>query len=122
MTKKELKDTFYEIIQANQAIGTSEIRRIFNEALLKWDREHGWDKSNKQAAWTDEQLRVILSDAPTKDNCLKYAQAFKRGYGSIEQIYRWAASSDEEIKSKRPDDTFVAQIKRVAKELGWRAG
>ncbi len=122
MSNKELKETFREILQTNQSIGISKIRHIFNEALLEWEKEQGWDESNKLGSWTDEQLRVILSDAPTKDNCLKYAQAFKRGYGAIEQIYRWAASSDAEVKLKRPDDSFVAQIKNVAKQLGWRAG
>ena len=66
-------------------------------------------------------LRVVLSDAPTKENCLKHARGFGRGYGSIEQIYRWAASSEDAIAAKRPDDSFVKQIKRVSKQLGWRA-
>lgn len=52
---------------------------------------------------------------------LKHARAFNRGYGAIEQIYRWAATSDAEVKRKRCSDEFIAQIKRVAKQLGWRA-
>jgi hypothetical protein len=62
-----------------------------------------------------------LSDAPTKENCLKHAKAFGRGYGALEQIYRWAATPGPEIKRLRPTDAFIAQIKRVSKELGWRA-
>ena len=45
------------------------------------------------------------------------ARAFRRGYGSIEQIFRWAATSDPEVAAKRPDDAFVQQIKRVANRL-----
>jgi len=62
-----------------------------------------------------------MSDAPTKENCLKHARGFNRGYGAIEQVYRWAAAADAEVRRKRPDDAFVAQVKRVAKQLGWRA-
>lgn len=54
-------------------------------------------------------------------NCLKYAKLFNRGYGRIEQIYRWASTSDKEVERKRPDDVFIAQIKRIAKQIVWRA-
>jgi hypothetical protein len=35
----------------------------------------------------------VLSYAQTKENCLKHARGFNRGYRVIEQIYRWAATS-----------------------------
>ena len=79
------------------------------------------DKPNSGKEWTDAELRIVLQDAPTKANCVKYAKLFGRGYGSIEQIYRWASADDRTVEEKRPDDSFVAQIKRIAKELGWRA-
>jgi hypothetical protein len=41
--------------------------------------------------------------------------------GAVEQIYRWAAASDKVVKQKRPDDAFIRQIKRIAKEVGWEA-
>jgi len=47
---------------------------------------------------------------------LRFARALRRGYGSIGQIYRWAATSDARIKDTRPDDAFIKQIKRVAKQ------
>jgi hypothetical protein len=98
-----------------------ELRRIFAEVIREREMEIGWSEEAKRKTWTDDELRVILSDAPTKENCVKHARGFQRGYGSIEQIYRWAATSDEEIKKKRANDTFIEQIKRVAKQLGWRA-
>lgn len=49
------------------------------------------------------------------------AKAVKRGYGGVEQIYRWAAEDETTIRQKRPDDKFIGQIKRVAKQVGWRA-
>ena len=64
---------------------------------------------------------TVLSDAPTKENCLRYARAFGRGYGSVEQVFRWAASSEPEIRKRgRQDDTFIRQVKRIAKQLGSR--
>lgn len=78
-----------------------------------------WESVNKGKAWTDEELYVILSDAPTKVNCEKYAKAFKRGYGSIAQIYQWAMVKKKDIKEKRPNDKFINQVKKVAKQVGW---
>ena len=79
-----------------------------------------YDQSNKRNPWTDDELKIVFQFAPTKANCLLLAKGFKRGYGSIEQIYRWAATSKKDIAQKRPDDAFVDQIKRIAKEVGWR--
>lgn len=84
-------------------------------------QKESWSTENKGKPWTDDELAVVLSDAPTKDNCIKYAKAFKRGIGSIEQIYRWAMTSKKEIKQKRGNEKFVNQIKRVSKKLGWVA-
>lgn len=81
------------------------------------DNEEYRDCSQKGKPWTDEELYVILQDAPTKANCLKYAVLFKRGYGSIEEIYHWASTSDEEVTQKRPDNVFIKQIKKVSKEI-----
>jgi predicted secreted protein len=78
-----------------------------------------WETVNKGKAWTDDELTVILSAAPTKANCEKFAKAFKRGYGSIAQIYQWAMTTKKNIKKKRPDDKFINQVKRVAKQVGW---
>ena len=60
-------------------------------------------------------------DAPTKRNCIKYAKIFGRGYGSIEEIYRWASTDDKTVQEKRPNDVFMGRAKKIAKELGWRA-
>lgn len=110
-----------QLINAHADISPCEIRRIFTEAIREQEMKQGWNESSKGEPWTDDQLRLVLSAAPTKENCLKHARALGRGFGSIEQVYRWALSTDEAIKTKRPDDAFVAQIKRVAKQLGWRA-
>lgn len=116
-----VKQHFRQLLDAHSEVNPYELRHIFTEAIRDRELELGWDESAKREPWTDDQLRVVLSDAPTKENCLKHARAFARGYGAIEQIYRWAATTDKQVKTKRPDDAFVAQIKRVAKELGWRA-
>jgi len=120
MKISELKNSFRTVFDNQTGTSPHEIRRVFEEAMREWEMERGWDESKSRQSWTDDELRVVLSDSPTTENCLKHARAFKRGYGSIEQIYRWAASTRREVKAKRPDDAFIKQIQRVAKRLGWR--
>ncbi|MDU1832514.1 MAG: hypothetical protein E7C94_06060 [Finegoldia magna] len=94
--------------------------RLVHDILLKYeiDNEKSRDTSNKGKPWTDEQLTIILSDAFTKENCMKYAKLFGRGYGSIEQIHRWARTPIDKVNETRKDDSFVQQVKRIAKEIG----
>jgi len=83
-------------------------------------KKENWSTESKGKPWTNEELSVVLSDAPTKANCEKYAKAFRRGYGSIAQIYQWAMTPKKVIKSKRGDDKYVNQVKRVARNIvGW---
>lgn len=121
MSVQQLKKTFREVIEQNPTIDPYDLRRIFTEVIREWEIEKGWNEERKGKPWSDDELRVVLSDAPTKENCLKHARGFNRGSGAIEQIYRWAATSDTEVARKRPDHEFIAQIKRVAKQQGWRA-
>lgn len=120
MTKNQVTNALKEIV-SDSGLDIGEIRHIFWKVVVEYEKEIGWDEPNKGRSWTDAELKVILSDAPTQENCVKHAKAFGRGYGSLEQIYRWAATDSKEIKRLRPDDAFIAQIKRVAKEIGWRA-
>ena len=121
MSVHEIKKKFRAIIAGHPHRDPYELRRIFTEAIREWEAGQGWDEGNKRNAWTDDERRVVLSEAPTKENCVRFARAFKRGYGSIEQIYRWALAPDTTIKAKREDDKFIKQIKSIAKQLGWRA-
>jgi hypothetical protein len=121
MPVQDIKSRFRAFIDEYQPMNPYELRRIFSDAIREWEIENGWEENRKGEPWTDDELRVILSDAPTRENCLKHARGFNRGYGAIEQIYRWAATSDREVRRKRPNDSFIAQIKRVAKQLSWRA-
>ena len=84
------------------------------------ENEEQRDISNKGEKWTDEELKIILTSAPTKENCIKYAKLFKRGYGSIEQIYRWAVTPKKNMSEERKADSFVQQVKKIAKEVGLR--
>jgi hypothetical protein len=122
MSVQQIKRAFVDLINENEGIDPYELRRVFTEAIRECEINKGWDEANRGEPWTDDQLRAVLSDAPTKESCLKHARAFGRGYGAVEQIYRWAASSEPEIRQRgRQDDIFVRQVKRVAKQLGWRA-
>ncbi|MGD9629231.1 MAG: hypothetical protein AB7V18_08300 [Pyrinomonadaceae bacterium] len=120
MTKKQIEEQMTQLLKAS-SVSVGEFRRIFGKVMVDYEQEIGWPETDKGKPWTDAELRVVLSDAPTKENCVKHAKAFGRGYGALEQIYRRAATTDPEIKRLRPKDKFIAQIKRVSKELGWRA-
>lgn len=125
MTKSEFKMRLFELLDAPVAGMSYDEQMDYAEALLtKYQSAKENDAKreirNKRKKWTDEELKVILSDAPSRSNCVKYAKLFHRGYGSIEQIYRWSTTTQQDIDGKRPNDAFIAQIKRVAKELGLR--
>jgi hypothetical protein len=121
MTKREVEKSLKDIVHGS-GLEIGEVRRIFWKVVVDYEKETGWDERNKGQSWTDAELRVVLSDAPNQENCVKHAQAFCRGYRYIEQIYRWAATDSIKIKAKgRDTDAFTQQIKRFAKELGWRA-
>ena len=74
---------------------------------------------NKGKPYSDEELILILSDAPTKLNCEKYASVFKRSYNGIYQIYQWAMTPKKNVLKYRPDDKFIGQIKRICKLVKW---
>jgi predicted secreted protein len=123
MTKKELKEKIRELLSEDISGLSSWEEKIlyFKQILVELDKDYEYDTSNKGKSWSDDELRLILQLAPTKENIIKLARAFKRGYGSIEQIYRWAAEDKKKIEEKRPNDAFIKQIKKIAKEVGWRA-
>lgn len=124
MRKVEFKRCLFELLDANvDGFSYEERMRLAEQYLTEFQikNDDKREKPNRGESWTDEELRIVLADAPTKANCVKYAKIFGRGYGSIEQIYRWVSTDIQTVKEKRPDDTFVMHVKAIAKELGWRA-
>ncbi len=123
MKKREYKDFLNRAFDEDvDGLGYLEKIDLISEILIEYqrDNEEKRDTSNKGAKWTDEELKIILSDAPSKKNCVKYARLFKRGYGSIEQIYRWSTTQKQDLSERRKHDAFIQQIKRITKELGLR--
>ena len=113
------RSEIFELLDNNIS---AEDRKFLSDYVFEKSQKENWDQSNKGKPWTDDELKVVLSFAPTKENCLLLAKAFKRGYGSIEQIFRWAATDTKTIKQgDRKEHSFILQIKRIYKELGWRA-
>ena len=123
MKRKEFKEKFFASLDTDVDDMTYDEKMVLVHNLLvdyEKENEDKRDTSNKGEKWTDEELKVILSDAPTKENCVKYAKLFRRGYGSIEQIYRWSTTAKADMSEERKEDSFIMQIKKVAKELGLR--
>ena len=123
MKKRDYKNEMFDLLEKNiDGMTFDEQMQYAEKLLVDFQKEHEdrRDTSNKGKPWKDEELKIVLSDAATESNCLKYAKLFHRGYGSIEQIYRWATTEQNEFDRKRPDDKFILQIKKVVKELGLR--
>ena len=123
MKKREYKEELYRLLeQSIDDMSFEEQIRYIENLLIEFqkDNEEKRDTSSKRKKWTDEELKIILSDAATKSNCMKYAKLFHRGYGSIEEIYRWATSPQKVVKNGRQEDAFILQINRIVKELGLR--
>ena len=123
MQKKEFKEELFKLLSNNiDNITYIDKINLIYDILIEFEKknENLRNLSNKGKSWTDEELKIILMDAPTKSNCLKYAKLFNRGYGSIEQIYRWATPANKKMSEERKEDSFINQIKKVAKEIGFR--
>ncbi len=123
MKRNEFKEKLFEALNnIVDDMNYDEKMTLVHSLLVDYEKENEEqrDISNKGEKWTDEELTIILSAAPTRENCIKYARLFKRGYGSIEQIYRWAVTPKKNMSEERKSDSFVQQVKRVAKEIGLR--
>ena len=123
MKKNDYKERMFDLLGGNiDDMEFDEKMNFVSNIIIEFEKESEYlrDTSNKGKKWKDEELKIILTDAPTKYNCLKYAKIFKRGYGSIEQIYRWATTPIKDMSDERQNDAFIQQIKRVAKEIGFR--
>lgn len=123
MKRKEFKEKLYEALDnIVDDMSYDEKMILVHNLLVEYEKEteQQRDITNKGEKWADEELKIILSAAPTKENCIKYAKLFKRGYRSIEQIYRWAMTPTKNMSEERKADGFIQQIKRVAKEIGLR--
>ena len=123
MKRKEFKEKLFAVLSSEVDNMSYDEKMVLVSNLLadfEKENEHLRNVSNKGQKWTDEELKIILSDAPTKANCVKYARLFKRGYGSIEQIYRCSTTAKTDMSDERKEDSFILQIKKVAKELGLR--
>lgn len=123
MKKKEFKDRLFELLtQGIEEHTTDQVIQKTKLLINEFEKKQQFSVENKGKPWTDEELRVVLSFAPTRENILKLAKAFKRNYGSIEQIFKWAVTPDNAITKKgRDSDAFIQQVKRIYKEIGWRA-
>lgn len=122
MKKSEIKSRLEDVL-ASPIDGLSETEKyhFIRRVVADHEANSTYDQSNSGHPWTDEELFLVLSTPPTKENTTRLAKAFKRGYGSIEQIYRWAGQSEARIQTERADNTFVQQIRRVRSQLGWRS-
>lgn len=119
MKKTAFKTRVRETLQTELDGADVYQKAILIRQIVSEEEKSEYDDSNARKPWSDDELRVIFSTAPTRENCIRHAKAFKRGVGAIKQIYQWAVTSRKRIAEVMPDSKFHSQIKRVAKESGW---
>lgn len=122
MKKSKVKTQIENILDAKiDGLSDTEKYHFIRRVVANHESKSSYDQSNSRKSWSDEELYLILSTPPTKENTVRLAKSFKRGYGSIEQIFRWAGQSTKRFQAERSDDSFIQQIKRVRSQLGWRS-
>lgn len=122
MKKSDVKARLEEILGSSvDGLSNTEKYHFIRRVVADHEATSSFDQSNSRKPWSDEELFMILSTPATKENTVRLAKAFKRGCGSIEQIFRWAGQSEKRIQEARAEDSFVQQIKRIRSQLGWRS-
>src|SRR5262245_44337097 len=112
MKKNEFKKRIDSLLTADvTGLEWDEKLALIQQRIVKIEKTRDAHPENKRKPWSDDELRLVLRTAPTTDNIIMLARTFKRGYGSIEQIFRWAAERAS-IQQKRPNHSFANQIKR----------
>lgn len=62
MNKKEFYNQIDNLIIENK-------EKLLKDYIFEKQKDN-YDQSNKGKPWSDDELKVILSFAPTKENCL----------------------------------------------------
>jgi hypothetical protein len=75
--------------------------------------------TNNGREYTDDQLILVLSTAPTKANAVLLAPVLGRSPAGIEWIWRCASLSQNYVRRRWATNAFVAQVRRVAKSIEW---
>ena len=57
----------------DEEIGVEQ-KKWVSDWVFEKEKNADWDQSNKGKSWTDEELKVVLSFAPTKENCLRFGK------------------------------------------------
>ena len=123
MKKNEFRAQVREVLQVEvEGLAAQEKLAIVRKLAVEAETVSEFDNSNRGQSWSDEELRVIFRTAPTRENCIALAKAFKRGYGAIQQIYQWGSMSKVDIEKIQGNNAFHKQIKRIASEVGWIPG
>ena len=80
MTKSEFKKRILALLVGSvDDLSDDEKPAVVKRALIELEMAQTWDQSNTRTPWSDDELRIVLSRAPTHENTLRLAKAFRRG-------------------------------------------
>lgn len=125
MKKSEYKEFLFQAFDEEvEGLLFEDRMRLIEKYLTDYQRKADEKRTcpNKGKPWTDDELRIVLRCAPTAENCLRFARALGRSYGAVELVYRWASSTDQHVEETHPVNAHIARVKKIAKEVSWRAG
>lgn len=121
MNKRKFQQAVDQLLENDvEGLSWDEKLALIRKRIVEREKKRNLNAEKRGKPWTDEELRLVLMTAPTAENCMLLARTFRRRYGSIEQIFRWTAERSS-IQKKRPNDSFLKRLKRIATEVGWRA-
>ena len=78
MDKKEFKDNIKNLLDSYvEEVDWDEKIAIIRQSILELEWQLGFGESNKGRPWSDDELRLILRTAPTKENFMRLARTFR---------------------------------------------
>ena len=86
MKKNEYKKRVFDLLNTHIDHMEFDEKMIFvSNIIIEFEKENEnlRDTSNKGKSWHDEELKIILTDAPTKFNCLNMQNFSKEVTGAL---------------------------------------
>jgi hypothetical protein len=86
--------------------------------MTKKSKQTDWETFNAGKPWTDEDVEIVLRQAPTSENCRVMGRLLGRSYSAIHWIYQLSPCSKEELKDcNQWANIFVRRVYQVSRKI-----